>query len=518
MEATANVDHSKTLNAGSATLIFLAFFFAPIPIVLIETMAGTSLSWLMDGILYPMFAWLGMVLAAVRLIPMEIKKVGPTGPAWVLGRWENLIKGLMVGCIIGVASRLWDVLNQAHVRHNAQFQNSQFVDPIYRALETPGAIQLLAIATLVLLVPAVEEMMFRGILYGGYRKSFGPISAALVTTVAFVAMHFDYYINAPYKIVCYIVGALALLWCRLRWNAIGPAIAAHGGFNTVVGVIPALFLMWQHGYYESGVTAYKTSNFKESIACLTRAIQLGDKSPNVYVYRGNAKYREADLDGAISDYSRAIELNPKDSNAFYDRGLAKDRKADFEGAIADYDKAITLNPKDSRAYSDRGVAKIGEEKFDEAIADISRAIELDRTNSSYYDDQAWAEFKKGDFGYAIADATRSIKLDPNFGYAYGTRAWARYKAGNTSGAVEDCKKAISLYHPGSAPFFYDHGLLDFIAKDYTQAIADWQNSIKRRPGFKKELQPWIEKAQELAGAKAPNSSSDVHQTEIAPAR
>jgi tetratricopeptide (TPR) repeat protein len=518
MEAAENVGRSKTLNAGSATLIFLTYFIAAIlTVVLAGALAGASRLWLVD-ILYPIFGFLAMVLSAIALIPADIKMVGPTGPAWVLGRWENLAKGLAIGCTIGAVSHLWDLLNRSHLRHDEQFQSTQLVEPINRAVVTPGAEQALAIVALVLLGPALEEMMFRGVLYGGYRKSFGPISAALVATGLFVAIHFPNYIYAPYKIVFYFAGALALLWCRLHWNAIGPAIAAHGGINFAAVVVPALFLTWQHAFYDSGVAAYKASNFKQAIASLTHAIELGDKSPGIYVYRGNARYEEGDMDGAISDYSSAIELNPADKQAFYDRGLAKGRNADFDGAIADYDEAITLNANYTKAYHDRGLAKESETNFDAAIADFTRAIELSPTNSYYYNDRAWAEFMKGDFGYSIGDATRSIQLDPDSGAAYGTRGWARYSVGDVSGAVEDCKMSTQLNKPGSTPFFADQGMLDFISNDYTHAIADWQNAIQKDPDSKNELQPWIEKAQKLADGKVENSSNGVDQTETTPKR
>ncbi|HXC37069.1 MAG TPA: tetratricopeptide repeat protein, partial [Candidatus Acidoferrales bacterium] len=306
-----------------------------------------------------------------------------------------------------------------------------------------------------------------------------------------------YFIYSPYEIVTFTAFAIVLLWCRVHWNAIGPAVAAHGGINLVVVVIPSLIFTWQYAFDEKGLADYKASNFKQEISDLTHAIELGDRSSAVYVYRGNAKFREDDLDGAISDYGMAIVLNPKDNQAFFDRGLAKERKADFEGAIADYDEAIVLNPKYSKAYHNRGLAKLDDENFDAAIADFSNAIELDPTNSSYYNDRGWAEFKKGDFGYSIADATRAIQLDPDFGDAFGTRGWARYAAGDISGATEDCERSTKLYKPGSASFFFDHGLIDFIAKDYTQAIDDWQKAVKQEPYSKKELQPWIEKAQGL---------------------
>jgi tetratricopeptide (TPR) repeat protein/membrane protease YdiL (CAAX protease family) len=484
---------AEALTARSATIIFLVCFITQIFVAaLLYAIDGERLGPLAD-FLYPVVGFMIMVPMAFRLMPKDIKKTDSTSLAWTLGKWENLVSGLSIGCIIGVGSYFWDLMSPSH-SFSPSLQR-QPVEPVYQMAFTPGSQQILAFVLLVLLGPAFEEMMFRGILYGGYRKSFGPLWAALITTGIFVAIHFPNYIYVPYKIVPYIVVSLALLWCRLHWKAIGPAIAAHGGFNLVAVVIPSLIWSWQHAFYESGVADYQALNFNQAIANLTHAIHLGDKSPHVYIYRGNAKLEEGDVDGAISDYSKAVELNPKDSTAFYDRGLAKDRNADFEGVIADYDEAIALNRRNIKAYDNRGLAQIKEGKLEAAMADFDMAIELNPTNSISYNNRGWAEFLEGDFDSSITDATRSIQLDPNVGYAYGTRGWARYAQGDISGATEDCKKAIELFQQGSAPDFYDQGLLDFIAGNYEKAISVWQKAIQKDITLKSELQPWIEKAQ-----------------------
>jgi tetratricopeptide (TPR) repeat protein len=533
-------NRAQGLTAKSATIIFIVFFFAQLLcMALLEAIGGASLRPL-EEFLIPIIGCFVMVSMAFRLIPEDIKGNVPTSAAWTLGHWGNLVKGLGIGCAIGVASYLWNLMSPSHSSSNSSQRH--LVEPILQMVVTPGAQQILAILLFVLLGPICEEMMFRGILYGGYRKSFGPWWALLITTAVFVAIHFPYYIYVPYRIVPYIVASLALLWCRLHWKAIGPAIAAHSGINIVVAVIPSLIFTWQHDFYESGVAEYKASNFNQAIATLTHAIQLGDRSSSVYIYRGNAKLEENDLDGAISDYNKAIDLNPYDGAGFLNRGLAKRRNGDFEGAIADFDEVIALDPKHGKAYDERGLAKVSEAKLeaavtdfdmaielnptnsvyynnrglarvreadlDEAVLDFDMAIQLNRTNSMYYNNRGWAEFLKSDFNSSIADATRSIQLDPNVGEAYGTRGWTRYMAGDVSGAVEDCNRATQLYKQGSAPFFHDQGLLDFIAKDYKKAIADWQNAIEQEPDFKNELLPWIEKAQKIAEAGQKKVSPD----------
>jgi tetratricopeptide (TPR) repeat protein len=215
-----------------------------------------------------------------------------------------------------------------------------------------------------------------------------------------------------------------------------------------------------YAFYEMGVLDCELSNYNEAIVALTHGIQLGDDLSLGYCYRGIARAKAADPDGAISDYDEAIKIEPTNSVYYYDRGWTEFQKGDF----------------------------------DSSITDATRSIQLDPTNSIYYRKRAWTEFLKGDFGSSITDATRSIQLDPNDGHAYGTRGWARYKTGDVSGAVEDCNRATQLLKPGSASFFYDHGMLNFIGKEYEQAIADWQNAIGQDPNLKKELSPWIEKA------------------------
>jgi tetratricopeptide (TPR) repeat protein len=130
-----------------------------------------------------------------------------------------------------------------------------------------------------------------------------------------------------------------------------------------------------------------------------------------------------------------------------------------------------------------------------AMADINKAIELDPTNANAYNGRGWVEFIKKDFDSSISDANHAIQLDPQNGDAFGTRGWARYCKGDVPGAVEDCKAAVKFHQPNSTEYFFDQGMLDFIAGDYEKAIVGWQKAIHLNASLKSELQPWIDKAQ-----------------------
>jgi membrane protease YdiL (CAAX protease family) len=196
-------NRTQGLTAKSATIIFVLFFFAQLLcMAFLEAIDGVSLRPL-EEFLSPIVGFAVMVPMAFRLMPKEIKNDDPTGLAWTLGNWRNLVKGLGVGCAIGVGTYLWDGMNPSHSISNSSQRH--LVEPINQMVVMPGVQQILAILLLVLMAPVFEEMMFRGILYGGYRKSFGPWWALLITTAIFVAIHFPYYIYVPYRIVPYIV-------------------------------------------------------------------------------------------------------------------------------------------------------------------------------------------------------------------------------------------------------------------------------------------------------------------------
>src|SRR5207237_2338979 len=72
-----------------------------------------------------------------------------------------------------------------------------------------------------LLAPTVEELLFRGVLYGGLRQSLGACWAAVLMTLAFLGLHFDEIGTYVPAIVSLALLALTTLWCRLHYGAVG---------------------------------------------------------------------------------------------------------------------------------------------------------------------------------------------------------------------------------------------------------------------------------------------------------
>jgi len=237
MENTKS-DQRGLLDARSATIIFFSYVGAQLFCGFVSAMVAFAIAAARGinnekqiniifnaidvNMMVPTLLIAGtvMVLMSYKLAANYIRDITPNGGAWHLGTWKAILMTAGFGVIIGVCPHLL----QLHRSHSS-------LGEVSRMALTPGFPRLVFIVTGVLLTPVIEEMLFRGVLYGGYRKSFGPAWAITLTTFLFVLLHIPEYMHSLPGILLTIVGALVALWCRLRFSAIGPAVAFHAGFN-----------------------------------------------------------------------------------------------------------------------------------------------------------------------------------------------------------------------------------------------------------------------------------------------
>ena len=234
----------RVLNAGSATVlmlanlavqVFLGVFMGMLASVIAEAQGIHNLEKIVGvldklmpamAVLIPVLGCIVTVLISFVLIPKHLKDTSPNGAAWVAGPWLAIAEGLVIGLIVSVC---FSALNRA-LRYHVVYSD---LGPLDRMALTPGLPQIIWVVAGVLLAPAAEELLFRGVLYGGYRKSFGSIWAVVLTTLLFLLLHLPQLIHFPPAIAGLTGLALAALWCRLRSKAIGSAIAVHIGYNAL---------------------------------------------------------------------------------------------------------------------------------------------------------------------------------------------------------------------------------------------------------------------------------------------
>ncbi len=160
-----------------------------------------------------------MVLTSRRLVAGNLYDGSPTGGAWAIGSCSRIIYGALTGILVGLCY-VAIALSYEHAAGQAALGPSKS-----RSVATLLP-QALGAFTAVLLAPLLEEPLFRGLLYGGYRWSLGPVGAAVLTTVLFCALHVWQMVQFPPAIPGLVAAALAALWFRLRSSAIGPAIGS----------------------------------------------------------------------------------------------------------------------------------------------------------------------------------------------------------------------------------------------------------------------------------------------------
>jgi membrane protease YdiL (CAAX protease family) len=170
-----------------------------------------------------------ILLTSLAKIRQHLSNRSPTGAAWVVGSLKHTAQGLGVGALTGCCYCALAIVIQRPSDDTA-------LGPIATMAVTPGLPQLLWLFLALVLAPLVEEPLFRGMLYGGYRCSFGPVRAAILTTVIFSLLHITEIIYFLPSIIGILALAIAALWIRLRSSAIGPAVAVHFGYNAVLAI------------------------------------------------------------------------------------------------------------------------------------------------------------------------------------------------------------------------------------------------------------------------------------------
>lgn len=138
-------------------------------------------------------------------------------------RW--LVAALLVG---GLLPLLGSVLTQL-LAHGHDIP--QDIEQLTRS--APLAWRIALAATAISLGPLVEELLFRGVLLSALIPRCGLPLAALLSAAGFAAIHLPGLQWQWYAVPQLILLGLALVWLRLRYQSLWPAVVAHGTHNAL---------------------------------------------------------------------------------------------------------------------------------------------------------------------------------------------------------------------------------------------------------------------------------------------
>jgi len=257
-------------------------------------------------------------------------------------------------------------------------------------------------------------------------------------------------------------------------------------------------------------------NHKKAIEDLNLYIEIDNKNPEVYFYRGREYFYIGKYNNkVIDDYDKAIELDPtgqcgtqRKGTAYNYRGFLhylkwnrlKDNKEksnnnseidevkkEYDKMIYDWSKAIEVNPTFKPFYFILKNAYVGGGEYDKAIETLNKLIELYPDYIDAYSQRGeiylyLKEYDKAnkDFNKAIEEINKEIEINPNNEESYRKRAEIYFNLNEYNKALADITKTIELKPNNSNNYEY-RTYIYFALKEYDKAIKDISKAIELNP-------------------------------------
>jgi hypothetical protein len=175
----------------------------------------------------------GLMLAYIYILVA----VGHAQPFWVMLRWRRITAGKTFACLVGGAFMTVAIALLPPVLPDA----NQFpLENLFNSRAAACAIGAFAI----LVAPLMEEMIFRGVLFGIFESQVGLRFAILTTAILFGGLHVPEYWGAwNHMFLIFLVGLVFSL-ARGRSGSLAPSVFLHVGYNGSMMI--ALFMSTQH--------------------------------------------------------------------------------------------------------------------------------------------------------------------------------------------------------------------------------------------------------------------------------
>jgi hypothetical protein len=163
--------------------------------------------------------------------------VGHALPFWPMLGWRRLTAGKTLGCLAGGVLLTMTIALLPPVLPDAK----QFpLEDLFNSRAAAFAIGAFAIVV----APFMEEIIFRGVLFGIFEAQIGLRSAILITAILFGGLHVPEYWGAwNHMFLIFLVGLVFSL-ARGRSGSLAPSVFLHMGYNASMMV--GLFLSTQH--------------------------------------------------------------------------------------------------------------------------------------------------------------------------------------------------------------------------------------------------------------------------------
>lgn len=267
----------------------------------------------------------------------------------------------------------------------------------------------------VVLVPLVEEFLFRGVLLQGLSGGLGVAGAAVTASLLFLGLHAADVWGSWTGALLLLLLAAATMGARLASGSLLPPLACHAAYNLVLAVFLGL------------------------------ALQAG--TPNPFAPAGQVAWIAmivGDSEVAEREFARQAEQEPENADVHYRRGGALNRLGRKEEALREYDLAARLRPDDAATRNNRGyvLAELG--YFEEALGECDASLALEPDSAATRDSRAYTLVGLGRYEEAVEEYERTLRLAPDKAHAWFGLGEALERLGQDEDAQEAFDRAREL--------------------------------------------------------------------------
>jgi len=248
-------------------------------------------------------------------------------------------------------------------------------------------------------------------------------------------------------------------------------------------------LFWNN----KGVTLCRQKNFKESIECFDRAIELNPSYTDALVNKGISLSKLKKYDDAIKCYSKALEFAPKNIDAWNNRGITLSKEGKHEEAIRCYDKGLEINPTDFDLWNNKGSALFRQARYKEAIHCYRKALQVDPHHIKAWNNMGNALYFMGKFEEAIKCYDETLKSQPAHVKAMNNKGFALYALGKYEEAIECYDRVLEL-NPSYIDAWYNRGCALYYLHKYDEAIKCYDRVLELNPAY---IDAWYNKGATL---------------------
>jgi Tfp pilus assembly protein PilF len=211
-------------------------------------------------------------------------------------------------------------------------------------------------------------------------------------------------------------------------------------------------------YYQDGVLAIGSQDFKEAIRCFSESLIL-DKNFTLALYaRGSMYQKTGEHEKAIIDYQRYLQIKPEDSKVLNNLAMAHYSIGNIAQAKEYIDQSIEHDPHLKEAFHNRGLLAILEANIQNANKDFKKVLELPPKDPKDLIPFAFLEILTKNYENAIQKFNQIeqeyqknedplfLILEENFNNMeiLYYRGYCHYKLGNHPQAQQDFAKADAI--------------------------------------------------------------------------